>query len=133
MNIKTAIMFAAVLVCGCVMYDSKIKYSVLVARVQDGEVDVVVHLQLGRGMSWYGAEAKPKATLVAERVVRLELARDGITDYTMGVPTYVQFRQNSHRVGMGIREGSGRLAKMVGQTSHGTVLDDNVAPPQHPE
>jgi hypothetical protein len=115
--------FSAVLVlfCGCVGYDRGITYSVLVDRVEDGMTVVVVHLQLDRGMSWYGADAKQRAILVAERVVRLELARDDITDYTMSVPTYVQFRQNSHRVGMRIKEGSGHLAKNVGKTIHGTL------------
>jgi hypothetical protein len=129
-NKINSVVFIAVLAlsCGCLSYARGITYSVLADRVEDGAVVVVVHLQLEGGMSWYGAGTKEKALLVAARVVRLELAKKGITEYTTSDPSYLEIRQNSHRVGMRIREGSGRLAKSVGQTTHGTVKDDDVAP-----
>lgn len=121
------------LLCGCMSFARGITYSVLADRVEDGAVVVIVHLQLEGGVNWYGAGAKQKAMLLAERVVRLELAKKGITEYAASDASYLEIRQNIHRVGLRVREGSGRLAKSIGQTSHGTVQDDDVAPPQRPQ
>ena len=119
--------------CGCMSLARGIRYSVLADRVEDGAVVVIVHLHLGRGMNWYGPSAERNATLVADRIVRLELSKKGIDEYTTSDVTHTVFRQNMHRVGMRIRESSGRLAKSVGQTDHGTVQDDDVTPSQRPE